>query len=154
MNNPPCKRTLDISAKDLAPIIKEQIASGKTVTFSPKGVSMLPLIRQGRDSVTLKAVDRPLKRFDIVFYQRDNGHYVLHRIVKLGSTITCIGDNQYEYETGLRPERIFAVVSAVIRDKKTVSVKSLTYRAYCYFWHSSRPLRKLLGKIKRLIIKK
>lgn len=146
---------LNIAGKDLVPIMKEQINAGKTVCFNPKGISMLPLIRQGRDSVTLKKIDRPLKKHDIAFYQRDNGQFVLHRIVKLGETVTCIGDNQFVYETGLRRDQFFALVCEFSRDGKKYSVDYLPYRIYYHFWYVSRPFRhfatRAINKLKRII---
>ncbi len=151
------KHTLDIPAKQLVPVMEEQLKSGKTVRFFPRGTSMLPLLREGWDSVTLKQLDRPLKRFDIAFYKRDSGQYVLHRVVKIKNSITCIGDNQYYYEKGLRPDQMIAVVCEFSRGDKTVSVTSPLYRIYCVLWHASRPLRhfciRAIRKIKRILKK-
>lgn len=145
---------LNIAGKDLVPIMKEQLEAGKTVRFNPKGISMLPLIRQGRDSVTLEKITRPLKRHDIAFYQRDNGQFVLHRIVEVGDTITCIGDNQFVYERGLRHDQFFALVSEFSRDGKKHSVNYLPYRIYYHFWYVSRPLRffalRVINKLRRI----
>lgn len=143
------KEKLDIPAEQLVPIMIEQLKSGSAVRFSPHGTSMLPLLRQGRDSVTLVSLTRPLRRFDIAFYKRDDGQYVLHRVVAIKDSITCIGDNQFEYEKGLRPDQIIAVVSEFSRDGKTVPVSSFGYRAYCFFWHLSRPLRSVYYKLRQ-----
>ena len=61
---------LIVEMDQLAPIIREQIASGKSVRISPKGVSMLPMIREGKDSVTLSPVPEKLRKYDLPFYQR------------------------------------------------------------------------------------
>lgn len=45
-----------------------------------RGISMLPLLRQGRDSVALRRVDSPIRRNDILFYRRPDGSFVLHRV--------------------------------------------------------------------------
>lgn len=151
------KETLDIPAEHLVPVMVEQLKSGKTVRFFPHGTSMLPMLRQGRDSVTLTKIDRPLKRFDIAFYKRDNGQYVLHRVVGTKDGITCIGDNQFYYEKDLRSDQMIAVVCEFSRGGKTVSLSSYRYRAYCVLWHISRPFRffcfRVLRKIKRIIRK-
>ena len=54
-------------------LIRESLDSGHEVTFSPRGASMLPFLKEGRDTVTLTALPSKLKKYDIVFYQRDNG---------------------------------------------------------------------------------
>ena len=86
------------SMDSLMPLFKERLAAGQIVRFSPRGVSMLPMLRQGIDSVELSPVPEKLKKYDLPLYQRRNGQYVLHRIVKVSEGYTCIGDNQFEPE--------------------------------------------------------
>ncbi len=129
---------------DLMPLIRERLAAGQSVCFSPKGVSMLPMLRQGIDTVTLSPITGRLKKYDLPLYQRENGKYVLHRIVEVGDTYTCAGDNQVEPERGLRHEQMIAVVTAFTRGKREHSVDELGYRLYCRFWHHTRLLRRIL----------
>ena len=75
-----------VALDELMPLIRESLSQGKSVRFSPRGTSMLPLLRQGKDQVILSPVIGKLHRFDLPFYQRDDGQYVLHRIVKAGDT--------------------------------------------------------------------
>ena len=51
--------------------------------YSSVGDSMLPMIRQGRDLLVIEKPAGRLKRYDIPLYKRDNGRYVLHRILKV-----------------------------------------------------------------------
>lgn len=129
--------------EQLMPLIRERLAIGQSVRFSPRGVSMLPMLRQGIDSVVLSPLPEKLKKYDLPLYQRDNGQYVLHRIVDVADSYTCIGDNQFDREFGLRHDQMIAVVSAFYRADRQYSVESPGYRAYCRFWHYSRPLRHL-----------
>lgn len=138
---------------ELMPLFREQLAAGHCIHFSPNGTSMLPMLRQGLDTVTLSPLPGKLRKYDLPLYQRENGQYVLHRIVRTGDTYTCIGDNQFILESGLRHEQMIAVVSAFTRDGKKYDVTDLSYRLYCIFWHYSRPLRcfirRALGYIRR-----
>ena len=43
------------------------------------GNSMSPFLVHGRDTVYLTKVNRPLRKGDIVLYQRKGGAYILHR---------------------------------------------------------------------------
>lgn len=142
-----------VSVADLIPLFQESLAAGNTVRFSPRGTSMRPMLRQGRDVVILSAVKGPLRKYDIPFYQRDDGAYVLHRVVKCGETYTCIGDNQYELEPGIRQDQLIAVLSGFVRGGKYIPVTNLGYRIYSRLWHWSRPARRLAGKVKRKIRK-
>lgn len=131
------------------PLIRESLAQGRPVRLHPNGTSMLPMLRQGEDSVVLSPVQQPLRRFDIPLYQRENGQYVLHRIVKVeGSTYTCMGDNQFEPEEGIEHDRVIGVVTAFYRGQTRISVQSRRYGAYCRLWHYTRPLRRLWRLIK------
>ena len=132
---------IETSLEELMPIMKECLSAGKSFRFSPRGKSMLPLLREGKDSVLLSPLQEKLKKYDVPLYQRDDGKYVLHRITAVDETITCIGDNQFVYESGLRHDQMIAVMTGFYRGERFVSVNSLCYKIYCRFWHYSRPLR-------------
>lgn len=127
--------------KDLVPLFCERLAAGQTIRFSPQGVSMLPMLRQGVDSVVLSPLPDQLRKYDVPLYQRDNGKYILHRIIAVGETYTCIGDNQFDLEHGVRQDQMIALVTGFYRGDKFHSVTEPGYRLYCRFWHYSRPVR-------------
>ena len=122
---------------DAIDVIEEVLSGGGEFRIFPKGTSMLPLIRQGKDSVVLKRnFKHCAKKHDIAFYRRDSGAYVLHRVMKRcsdGTYIMC-GDNQTELEKGIRKDQIIAYVSKIYREDKVLSVRSLKYRIYVAFW--------------------
>lgn len=130
--------------KDVWPIMKEVIDSGGEFTFLPHGTSMLPLIRQGEDRVVIAPAEN-IQQGDVVFYQRDNGQFVLHRIVKVknGGYVMC-GDNQYFYEYGITDKHILAKMKAVIRDGETIDCNSKKYIKYV----KKLPFRRFMLKIK------
>lgn len=144
-----------VQLDELMPIIREQLETGGTVRFSPQGVSMLPMLRQGVDSVMLSPVKKRLKKYDLPLYQRDNGKYILHRIVKAGETYTCMGDNQFRKEMGITDNQVIAYVSSFYRGEKEYRVNDVRYLLYCRFWHYTRPVRrvyrKLLSLAKRIL---
>ncbi len=125
------------------PLIREQLAAGGSVRFFPRGISMLPMLRQGKDAVILSPVPEKLKKYDLPLYQRDDGKYVLHRIVGVGEHYSCVGDNQFAIEKGLRHDQMIAVVTSFSKGEKEYSVNSVRYRFYCRFWHYSRPVRRI-----------
>ena len=131
------------SLEDLMPLIREQLAMGQNVRIYPNGTSMMPMIRQKIDSVILSPLPQTLQKFDLPLYQRKNGQYVLHRIVKAEKTYTCVGDNQFDLEIGLEHSQMIAVVTGFYRGDKLYPVTHLGYRFYCQFWHLSRPMRKI-----------
>lgn len=133
----------NVHLEELLPLIRERLDEGQNVRFSPRGISMLPMLRQGRDTVVLSPLPEQLKKYDLPLYRREDGQFVLHRIVRVGETYTCIGDNQFCQEHGLEHARMIAVVTAFTRDGKEYSVKDPGYRLYCRVWHYSRPMRRV-----------
>ena len=131
-----------VRLEELMPVITECLAAGQSFTFSPYGTSMLPMLRQGIDTVTLSPITGPLRKYDLPLYRRPDGKFILHRIVGTGETYTCMGDNQFCPEYGVGPDRMIAVVTAFTRNGQKHSVTELPYRTYCSVWHHTRTLRR------------
>lgn len=127
--------------EQLLPLIQERLASGESVQFTPQGTSMRPAIYGGRDQVILSPLPEKLKKYDLPLYRRDDGQFVLHRIVKVGQTYTCVGDNQFVLEEGVPREWMIALTTGFIRKGKYYSTDSFAYRIYCRIWHWTRPVR-------------
>lgn len=142
------KKTVRLS--ELLPVIEETLASGGTVKLPITGTSMLPLLVAGRDTVTLSPVTGDLQKFDIPFYRRRDGAFVLHRIVACtaDNTYTLCGDNQWVLEEGIRAAQIIGVVSAITRNGKTFSADSQKYKRYVRIWHWLLPVRKYIVKLR------
>ena len=133
-----------ISLDEIYPIIKEKIENGGTVQLPITGTSMNPLLVWGRDTVELTKCENPQK-YDIIFYRRDNGHFVLHRIVgKNENGFILCGDNQVKKEYGITEKHIIAVVKSITRKDKTFSVNKSSYRFYVKLWTLILPLRNLI----------
>ena len=148
-------REKQLPLEALMPLMEEALAAGGSVRFSPKGTSMLPFLRQGIDQVVLSPLPEQLRKYDLPLYRRDNGQYVLHRIVGVGDTYTCVGDNQFELEHGVRGDQMIALVTSVIRPRGTTKMTGFAQKLYIRLWHYSRPLRRVVrgGKsaLRRLI---
>ncbi len=148
-----CLLEQDVSLHEVMPMIRSCLERGQTVTFRPRGTSMLPMLRHGKDRVTLSPATEKLKKYDLPLYQRDDGCFVLHRVLKAEETYTCIGDNQFSYEAGIRPDQIIALVTAFERDGKRYRVDQWQYKLYCRYWHYTRLPRRALRKLKRILRK-
>ena len=145
------EKAVSTNLEEMLPLMRECLSAGQGVKFSPRGISMLPMLVQGRDSVTLSQAPDKLKKYDIPLYRREDGSFVLHRIVKVGQTYTCVGDNQISLEHGVTHESVIGVVSSFNRNGKEISVTNLWYMIYCRFWHVTRfPRRVIRGVIRRI----
>lgn len=123
----------------LAPIICEFLAEGKSVTVTARGNSMRPMLFDLRDRLTLSPchLDK-LNIGDVIFYRRDNGSYVVHRIVeKEDGNFTLMGDCQAYKERDIRPDQILARVTSFVRRGKKISCTDKGYLRYSRFWTGS-----------------
>jgi len=117
--------------RELEPVIRETLERGATVTLLPRGTSMLPLIRQGKDSVMLEKLCQKAAVGDVIFYQRPDGQFVLHRIVgeDKNGYILC-GDNQYVKEYGVLADWIIGIMTKLFRDGQEIDLTDTRYIRY------------------------
>ncbi len=137
------------SMQELAPVICEFLGQGKKVIIRAKGNSMLPLIRNLKDRVVLSSCrGEDCSVGDAVMYRRQNGQYVLHRIVGKAQdgSFVFMGDGQTQPEEGIKPEQIIAKTDAIYRAERYISCQSPSYKKYASFWAKSTYCRKLYLK--------
>ena len=116
-------------------LIREVLASGGEFRLYPHGTSMLPLLRQGIDSVALRTLDRPPRKFDILFYRRTDGSYILHRVREVTSEgLIMWGDNQTMLEYGVTEDMIIGYAARIFRDDHELDCRSLRYSLYLRLW--------------------
>lgn len=132
---------------------EEELKEKGVLVYTNVGTSMRPLIRQGKDVMIISSLDhlgRDLRKMDVPLYKRESGQYVLHRIIKVNKDGYVIrGDNTYSNEYGVTDSQILGVLSGVIRNGKEISVNSLGYRVYSYFWLYTYYIRKVVVWMKR-----
>ena len=131
---------------------EEELKEKGVLVYTNVGTSMRPLIRQGTDVMIIKSVDNccKLKKMDVPLYKRENGQYVLHRIIKVTKDGYVIrGDNTYSNEYGVTDHQIIGVLTGVIRNGKEISVNSFGYKVYSYFWLYTYYIRKVVVWMKR-----
>ena len=122
--------------------------------FTPVGTSMLPLLRQRRDTVLVEDSFGIFKKNDVVLYKRKSGEYILHRILKIeNDSFTMCGDNQTDLEKGIRKEQILGVMTAFWRGEKMVKTTNTLYRLYTNVWCFSLRLRRIMLSIYRRLFK-
>lgn len=126
-----------------------------TLVYKNVGVSMMPLLRQGKDLMVIrkKDPDARCRRYDAVLYKRKNGQYVLHRVLKVRKDDYGIcGDNCTDVEYGITDDQILGVMTEVVRGGKKQRVirkDDLLYRAYVHIWCDFFPVRRMLLKCRR-----
>lgn len=131
-----------VSIQELGPIIAQSVAAGGTAELTVTGRSMLPLLLDRVSRVKLVAITEPV-RGDIIFYRRDNGVYVLHRLLECcgDGTYTMCGDGQTALEPRLRREQLIACVESFARRGKWRSCDAPLYKLWWRIHVADRPIR-------------
>lgn len=141
-------RTESIPMAQLAELLAVQLENGEAPLLVT-GSSMYPTFRSGRDTVILKKTDTLPRKGDVILYLRENGQYVLHRIVGRKKDLLILsGDNQFEPED-LKPSQVIARVVAFRRGGKEYPVTHLGYRLWVWIWVLVFPLRRPLLRLRR-----
>ena len=127
---------------------EEFLEKNGSMTYSNKGTSMLPLLREGKDLFTVaKKGSGRCSKYDVVLYRRPPHSYVLHRVIKVRKNdYVILGDNCLRKEYGITDDDIIAVMTSFVHNGKEHSVNDLSYKLYSRFWVTAAPLRIALKK--------
>lgn len=142
------KTVKQVPMSEMSPLITGLIDEGVDVTILVTGSSMRPMLTHLKDTVVLTKCDPcSLKKGDIPLYLRENGQYVLHRILKVNpDSYDISGDNQWEIERDVKHSQILCVVKGFRRKGKYHSCDELLYRLYESTWRLLFPFRKFIKK--------
>ena len=96
-----------VDTKAYMTALRSLTEQGHSVSVPVAGSSMSPFLAGGRDTVFFSRPDTPLRRGDIVFYERASGQFVMHRVrrVHRDGSLDILGDAQAETETVCRTGR-------------------------------------------------
>ena len=115
---------------ELWPLISAALEAGGCFRLWPRGRSMRPLLREGRDSV-LPVPPEGLLLGDIALVRTEGGRFVLHRVIALTeSSVTLAGDSLSVTEGPMPRACILARVSLVYRNERTIDPRSPRMRRY------------------------
>lgn len=133
---------------------EEELAAHGRIVTTNKGVSMMPLLRQGRDLMIIeRRPEKRCKRLDAVLFKRLNGEYVMHRILRVREhDYYIVGDNcvNGEYVTD---DQIIGILTAVIRNNRTIPVADRLYRMYVHVWCDGYPVRRQILRGRNVLIR-
>ena len=134
--------------------VESEILAGQSVRFKVKGSSMYPLLRDGKDEVTLSPITREPEIMDIVLF-RYRGKHVLHRIISIaGDQYTIQGDGIYlSVETCSKKDIIGIVTQIHKRGKTPIGTTSKWALFYILCWHKLRFCRRYLLALLRRVYK-
>lgn len=139
--------TREVDTAAYLDVLKELVQNGKSVSIIVAGSSMSPFLIHKRDRIFFEKPDRPLQKGDIVFYQRRNGRYIMHRIWKVKKDgYYIVGDAQIEIEGPVKPEQIFARITRCERKGKMLGPGDFWWEFFEKVWIRIVPFRPLIGR--------
>ena len=146
------KKVKHVNMGVLSDVIIDSINNNSDVKLTVTGNSMYPLFRGGVDSVILTA-NRNIKKYDIPLYKRENGEYILHRIIKIkDNRLYIVGDNQRNIEFPVYPHQVLAIVKGFYRNGKYISCDNVFYKLYSFLWVLILPYRYNVLKVLRKVL--
>jgi len=138
--------TIRISDSDPA----EELRRQGQLRVEIKGRSMEPLLKSGRNTVHLRCLRDAPKPLDVVLFCREDGSFVLHRVLACGRDgFTICGDHQTEPERGIQRRQIVGRMEGYYAGNRYHSCRGVGYRLYARIWSGSLPLRKLWAALRR-----
>lgn len=144
MENIP-RRVVDTAA--YVEMLRGLTEEGHEVSMLVSGSSMSPFLIHLRDTIYFKKPDRPLRAGDMVFYRRDSGQYVMHRILRVrGDVYDIVGDAQTQVERGVRRDQIFGLITRVTRKGKMIGPGDFWWTFFARVWTKVIPLRPLAAR--------
>ena len=137
-----------VDTNEYVSVLRELAEEGRVVSMLIAGSSMSPFLCHNRDYIYFTKPDRELRRGDMVFYQRDTGQYVMHRIYKRKKDdYYMVGDAQTQIEGPLRGDQIFARIIKVKRKGRIIEPGNFWWEFFEHVWIRIIPLRKVLEKL-------
>ena len=141
--------TAQVPMAELMKILRLQLETAGRTNLAVTGCSMLPMLRQGRDTVILAPIEGELKPGEIALFRREDGRYVLHRVIATEPEgyIFC-GDNQAQPEQ-VAHRQLEARVIGYMRKGKEHGLTGIGYRLYRWALVRLFPVRKYYIALRR-----
>ena len=115
------------------------------------GVSMMPMLRDRRDTVVITPARERLKKYDVALY-RSGENYLLHRVVKvLPESYVICGDNCITLERGITDAQILGKLTEVRRGEKKLKLDGFWYGLYCRYTVATFYPRRIFRKAKAAV---
>ena len=138
-----------VNTQEYVSMLRELTEQGREVNMLISGNSMSPFLMHGRDSIRLKKPERKLRKGDMVFFQRKDGAYVMHRIhhINKEGKLFIIGDAQVDMEGPIDKEQVFAIITKVKRKGKWIAPGDFWWEFFEHIWLHLIPFRRFLMKL-------
>ena len=144
--------------------IEELLKSNNVFVGTFAGTSMLPMLRERRDTIVVQPKTERLNTLDVALYKVGE-KYILHRVIKvLQNGYLIRGDNCY-FNEFVKEEAVIGVLTEFYREEERVFVNDKKYLKYAknrvknyrlrrFFYAITKFPRRVFSWIKRKCKKK
>ena len=141
-----------VDTREYVSMLRELVREGKEVSMIITGSSMTPFLFHQKDTICFREPDRPLRKGDMVFYERKDGRFVMHRIYKVKTEgLYIVGDAQKEIEGPVDRDQIFAIVTKAQRRGKWTGPGDFWWEFFEHIWIRLVPFRRIIMKTYNII---
>lgn len=139
----------EVDINEYMPVLIELINKGNTVPLLISGNSMSPFLVHHRDTILISKLNKKLTKGDIVFFRRNNGKYVVHRIHHINDEgqLYIVGDGQTVIEGPIDQKQVFGIINEVIRKNKNINCKSFLWKFFSILWIRMINIRSILIRL-------
>ena len=117
------------------------------VTITLAGDSMRPLIRRGRDRVTIVPMEGKLRIGDVVLFRGGPERYVVHRVWKMrDGMVQTFGDNCYYPDAWIPVSEVWGRVIRFERFGRSWRLDTALSRGWGRLWMAAYPARRAYMK--------
>ncbi len=113
------------------------------IVYTNVGTSMLPLLRERRDIIEIRPIERPPEKYDVLLYKRGET-YILHRVIRIlpDGGYLIAGDHNTFIERDVTDRMILGKMTRIIRNGREIKVdENLLYRIYSHIWTDFFPVK-------------
>lgn len=144
------KNIRGISVTDWCTLAKNGAAP--PITIPLEGSSMQPLIRRGKDPVTIVPLQRLVKKGDVVLFMTDSGRYVVHRVWKMKEKqVRTLGDNCVNPDAWIPNEYVLGQAICYSRNGRKYRLDTCSARLWGRVWMAIFPVRVFYIRLRKYV---
>ena len=126
---------------------RKELEKNGVIAFTPRGNSMWPTLKGGKQAVIVAKKEERLSYFDVALYVREDGMNVLHRVVEVKTDgYVMRGDSQEELEF-VKEDQVVGVMKGFHRGKKFIDAQDPKYLSDVEKWYRRKRVRRLRVKL-------
>lgn len=132
-------------------MVREKLAKTGRSYVRVTGTSMLPLLRHLKDGVIIARSEK-IRPGDIVLFDRLNGRYVLHRVIRVNvESFDMAGDNQWYIERDMPLAQVIGTAVCIVRGDRMISCEKFSLRIHArvvtFLTEPRIKLRRAVGRL-------